>query len=66
MPNQSSTSNSAPVRVSILACSILSVLLFAGLTSPAHAVEPKEYTLSNDMKVILVEVPKAPAAMQAS
>jgi zinc protease len=62
MPNQSSTSNSAPVRFSILACSLLSFIVFASQTSPAHAVEPKEYTLSNDMKVILVEVPKAPVA----
>ena len=62
MPNQSTTSTSAPVRFSILACSLLSFILFASQTSPAHAVEPKEYTLSNDMKVILVEVPKAPVA----
>jgi len=50
------------VRFSILACSLLSFILFASQTSPAHVVEPKEYTLSNDMKVILVEVPKAPVA----
>lgn len=62
MSNQRTIPNSASVRFSILACSILSVFLFAGRTSPAHAVEPKEYTLSNDMKVILVEVPKAPVA----
>jgi zinc protease len=38
-------------------------LIFAlFIASTAHAVEPKEFTLSNDMKVILVEVPKAPVA----
>ena len=62
MPNQSTIPNSLPVRLSGLACSLLSVILFASQTSMVHAVEPKEYTLSNDMKVILVEVPKAPVA----
>ncbi len=28
----------------------------------SHAVEPKEFVLSNDMRVLLVEVPKAPVA----
>lgn len=32
------------------------------LTSPAFAVEPHEFILSNGMKVLLVEVPKAPVA----
>lgn len=32
------------------------------LTSPAFAVEPQEFILSNGMKVLLVEVPKAPVA----
>ena len=32
------------------------------LTSPALAVEPHEFILSNGMKVLLVEVPKAPVA----
>ncbi len=45
--------------------SILLGILFtiATLTVPmSHAVEPKEFVLSNDMKVLLVEVPKAPVA----
>ncbi len=32
------------------------------LTSPAFAVEPHEFILSNGMKVLLVDVPKAPVA----
>jgi zinc protease len=32
------------------------------LTSPAFAVDPHEFILSNGMKVLLVEVPKAPVA----
>ncbi len=36
--------------------------MFMSQGPAAHAVEPKEFTLSNDMKVILVEVPKAPVA----
>ncbi|HVG02971.1 MAG TPA: pitrilysin family protein, partial [Nitrospira sp.] len=46
-------------------CSVFPILiafLFLNGISSAHAVEPKEFTLSNDMKVILVEVPKAPVA----
>ena len=62
MPKQSSSLSSSPVRVFVLACSLLSFLLFTSQTSLAQAVEPKEFTLSNDMKVILVEVPKAPVA----
>ena len=38
-----------------------SSLLFA-FTSPAAATEPHEYILSNGMKVLLVEMPKAPVA----
>src|SRR5437764_11968292 len=38
-----------------------SSLVFA-LTSPAIAAEPREFILSNGMKVLLVEVPKAPVA----
>lgn len=38
-----------------------SSLLFA-FTSPAVATEPREFILSNGMKVLLVEVPKAPVA----
>ena len=44
----------------------LSCLAVAGslgfFTSPAFAVEPHEFILSNGMKVLLVEVPKAPVA----
>jgi zinc protease len=36
-------------------------LIFAS-TSPAFALEPHEFILSNGMKVLLVEVPKAPVA----
>ena len=38
-----------------------SSLVFA-FTSPAFASEPREFILSNGMKVLLVEVPKAPVA----
>ena len=38
-----------------------SSLVFA-FTSPAVATEPREFILSNGMKVLLVEVPKAPVA----
>lgn len=62
MPKQNPPPNSASCRFSILACSCFSFLLFASQASSTYAVEPKEYTLSNDMKVILVEVPKAPVA----
>lgn len=34
----------------------------AAVPASAFAVEPKEFVLSNDMKVLLVEVPKAPVA----
>lgn len=47
---------------SLLALSVLLSILPIDRTSQALAVEPKEFTLSNDMKVILVEVPKAPVA----
>src|SRR5215470_3946211 len=36
--------------------------LVLGLTLPAFATDPHEYILSNGMKVLLVEVPKAPVA----
>ena len=39
----------------------VSSLAFA-FTSPAVATEPREFILSNGMKVLLVEVPKAPVA----
>jgi zinc protease len=62
MTKQRSSANSACAHRSILACSLLGLLFTLGQPSVTHAVEPKEYTLSNDMKVILVEVPKAPVA----
>lgn len=43
----------------------LTAILFASASpvlSSTHALEPKEFVLSNDMKVLLVEVPKAPVA----
>ena len=62
MTKQSSLPNSARAHCSVLACSLLGLLLSLGQPSSSHAIDPKEYTLSNDMKVILVEVPKAPVA----
>lgn len=62
MPSQSTAHSSLHTACLFLATSILTSVLFVGQTSSAHAVEPKEFTLSNDMKVILVEVPKAPVA----
>lgn len=41
-------------------CFLVSLLLLH--TGPAAAVEPSEFMLSNGMKVLLVEVPKAPVA----
>ena len=38
------------------------VLILAFQASPSLAVDPHEYVLSNGMKVLLVEVPKAPVA----
>ena len=42
--------------------SLLTTLLTLFLlhTQPSLAVEPQEFVLSNDMKVLLIEVPKAP------
>ena len=62
MPSQSTALNSLPIACfrSVLP-TLIAFLIFAPLPF-AHAVEPKEFTLSNDMKVILVEVPKAPVA----
>lgn len=62
MAKQTSFANSAHTRCSVLACSLLGFIFTTAQPSVTHAVEPKEYTLSNDMKVILVEVPKAPVA----
>ena len=36
--------------------------LFLACALPADATEPREFILSNGMKVLLVEVPKAPVA----
>jgi zinc protease len=47
------------MRLSWLAAALS--LIFASI-SPAFALEPHEFTLSNGMKVLLVEVPKAPVA----
>ncbi|MBM4126304.1 MAG: insulinase family protein [Nitrospira sp.] len=41
---------------------LLVSFLFLLYTGPAAAVEPSEFVLSNGMKVLLVEVPKAPVA----
>ena len=41
---------------------LLAALLAFGSTSISLAAEPSEYILSNGMKVLLVEVPKAPVA----
>ena len=62
MPSQSTAPSSLRTACSFLVTSILTSVLFISQTSSVHAVEPKEFTLSNDMKVILVEVPKAPVA----
>jgi zinc protease len=43
----------------LIAASSLAVVFFA---SPTLAAEPREFILSNGMKVLLVEVPKAPVA----
>jgi zinc protease len=44
-----------------LICLLASLLAFAE-TAPSMAIEPHEHVLSNGMKVLLVEVPKAPVA----
>jgi zinc protease len=41
---------------------IVASSLILSFTSPAVAMEPREFILSNGMKVLLVEVPKAPVA----
>lgn len=41
---------------------LVGTLLISGLPTFSLATEPNEYTLSNGMKVLLVEVPKAPVA----
>jgi len=41
---------------------LLAILFVLVETSPSIAVEPREHILSNGMKVLLVEVPKAPVA----
>ncbi len=62
MAKQSSFPNSLRASCSVLASSLLGLIFTISQPSVTHAIEPKEYTLSNDMKVILVEVPKAPVA----
>src|SRR5512144_748712 len=47
------------MRISWLAAATSLVFAFA---SPTFAMDPHEFTLSNGMKVLLVEVPKAPVA----
>lgn len=42
--------------------SILAAFLVSGSTSISLSAEPSEYILTNGMKVLLVEVPKAPVA----
>jgi len=42
------------------ACFLLSIFLLSTWHSSALAAEPKEYVLDNGLKVLLVEVPKAP------
>jgi zinc protease len=49
------------IRLKLLLAGSLAMLLWPAVIV-CHAVEPKEFTLSNDMKVLLVEVPKAPVA----
>jgi zinc protease len=49
------------IHHSSLAC-LLAVLFVLVETSPSIAVDPREHILSNGMKVLLVEVPKAPVA----
>ncbi len=41
---------------------LLSVLCLLGAAGPVQAVDPKEFVLSNGMKVLIGEVPKAPVA----
>lgn len=41
---------------------LLAALFVLGATPLSHGAEPNEYILSNGMKVLLVEVPKAPVA----
>lgn len=41
---------------------VATAFLFLSGTSLSHAADPHEYVLSNGMKVLLVEVPKAPVA----
>ncbi|MCC2640479.1 MAG: putative Zn-dependent peptidase family [Nitrospira sp.] len=60
MHKQSTALHSLRTGFSILLFSFLISILPIGPAANVHAVEPKEFTLSNDMKVILIEVPKAP------
>ena len=62
MPSQSTAPSSLRTGWSALASSLLILVISVCRIPSVEAVEPKEFTLSNDMKVILVEVPKAPVA----
>ena len=50
------------MRISWLAAASSLVFFAFAFTSPTFATEPREFILSNGMKVLLVEVPKAPVA----
>jgi zinc protease len=51
------------MRISWFAAMNSLVFLFVfAFTSPTFATEPREFILSNGMKALLVEVPKAPVA----
>lgn len=41
---------------------LLYALCFVFVTAPAQAVDPQEFVLSNGMRVLIAEVPKAPVA----
>jgi zinc protease len=62
MPRQSTASSPLHTLRSLVAFALLIPALSICQVPAAGAIEPKEFTLSNDMKVILVEVPKAPVA----
>ncbi|MBV6471411.1 MAG: putative zinc protease [Nitrospirae bacterium] len=62
MRRQRPACSSVRTALSVLVVSALAATVTLTQPLAAQAVEPKEFTLSNDMKVILVEVPKAPVA----
>ncbi len=59
MPRASYPTMIRPFRHYFASLCALGLLLLSG---GVHAAEPREYVLSNGMKVLLVEVPKAPVA----